>query len=247
MSWSSAAAISSLLLLGVAPPAQVVTESDGCDIQSFEVTWGLKESFRSYLSSTIANGDWEVSGGVSYETPLFTFGGETGMVTPDVSEGELVSTGSIRFTGHDGLLDQTLSVPRITFRGGDVFVTFDVSGDTQEGVSVDKLSVPFVALDTSSAVVNSELGSWSVTKAPTTLTEEGAAAFGTYPAGEAFDPIDIRFQTTPGCLDEPVSSGVFLGLGLGSAVTVSLAIFLVRRLRERGPRGRAESSAQSPE
>jgi hypothetical protein len=34
---------------------------------------------------------------------------------------------------------------------------------------------------------------------PATLTAAGAAAFGTYPEGEALDPVDLRITVDPAC------------------------------------------------
>ncbi|AVG23413.1 Secreted iron transport protein Htaa [Pontimonas salivibrio] len=207
--------------------------ASSCEVRSWEVLWGVKESFRSYLSGSLANGEWNVSGDVTYSTPLFTIRGSDGVLAPDVSSGDLATTGSIGFFGHEGLLDQTLSTPRLVINGDEVDVVFDISGDTQEGRTVSAQNVSFVSVDAAGAVVDSEAGTWSVNSAPTVLTAEGAEAFGTYPAGEAFDPIDIRVQVDPGCLQPPLSTPWFFGLALGSVVTVSLAIVLVRRWRGR--------------
>lgn len=224
-------------------PIAAAAEStpDGCTISQWSASWGFKESFRAYLSGSIAGGEWTTSGAVSYSTPLFAIDGSGGHVAPDLSSGDASASGQMRFIGHDGLLDQTLSEPRIRFHPDGVSVVFDVAGDTQEGVSVQARDVEFVTIDASGAVLDSDAGTWSVAGAATELTVAGAEAFGTYPAGEPFDPIDIELRTEPGCLDQPTSSAVFLGLGLGSLLTVTLAILAVRRWRVRGHRERPES------
>ncbi len=218
---------------GQVPDVATVDSASSCEVRSWEVMWGVKESFRSYLSGSLANGEWNVSGDVTYSTPLFTIRGSDGVLAPDLSSGELAATGSIGFFGHEGLLDQTLSTPRVVINGDQVDVVFDISGDTQEGRTVNAHNVSFVRVDAAGAVVDSETGTWSVESAPTVLTTEGAEAFGTYPAGEAFDPIDIRVQVDPGCLQPSLSTPWFFGLALGSVVTVSLAIVLVRKWRGR--------------
>jgi hypothetical protein len=218
---------------GQGSDAGTLDAAAACEVRSWEVLWGVKESFRSYLSGSLANGEWSVSGDVTYTTPLFTIRGSDGVLATDLSAGEMAATGSIGFFGHEGLLDQTLSTPRLVIDGDQVDVVFDISGDTQEGRTVNAEDVSFVRIDAADAVVDSESGTWSVASAPTVLTTEGAEAFGTYPAGEAFDPIDIRVQVDPGCLQPPRSTTWFVGLALGSVVTVSLAIVLVRRWRGR--------------
>ncbi|HEV8012740.1 MAG TPA: HtaA domain-containing protein, partial [Pontimonas sp.] len=46
-------------VIGIIP--STVSE-DACQVEDVSITWGFKESFRSYISSSIANGSWEVSG-----------------------------------------------------------------------------------------------------------------------------------------------------------------------------------------
>ncbi|MEX2441716.1 MAG: HtaA domain-containing protein [Pontimonas sp.] len=205
-----------------------------CEVRAWEANWGVKESFRSYLSRSPANGAWRVSGQVTYATPLLTIRGSEGVLAPDVSSGQMVTTGTMGFIGHQGIVDHSYSTPRLVVNGDQVEVVFDISGDTQEGRTVSATGVGFVHVDASDARVDSEAGTWSVHAAPTVLTAEGAEAFGTYPAGEAFDPIDLRAQVDPGCLQPALSTPWFLGLSLGSVVTVTVAIALVRRWRGRG-------------
>ncbi len=226
------------LLLGL-PAAPIVAMSGSvsqqqpCTVTSWEAQWGVKESFRAYLSGAIAGGQWTTQGDVDYDTPLFSFQATTGSVSADLSEGELFSTGSMSFIGHDGLLDQTLSEPRLLVGPDQWLLVFDVTGDTQEGVSVDAVDVGFVTIDVSHARVDPEGGVWELTAGETVLTQAGADAFGTYPAGEIFDPIDITMTTQPGCLQSQNTGGLFLGLALGALFSVSLAIVLVRRWRGR--------------
>lgn len=220
--------------LTVGTPAVSTTEG-GCEVQSWEVRWGVKESFRAYLSGSIANGEWSTAGDVSYETPVFLFGGDTGAMGSDASSGDMVGSGSIRFTGHAGILDQTLSNPSLVFVDADtVDLVFDVYGATQEGVFVDQESVAFVRVDASDANVNAQEGVWEVVQASTVFTEAGHEAFGTYPAGEAFDPVDIRITVTPGCLAQSGISPVLIGaLTSGVVALAAIVIVLARRWRGR--------------
>ena len=228
--------------LVTAVPAQA-SEGDQvvCEVTSWDISWGVKESFRAYLSGAIAGGEWTTEGEVSYDTPLFAIRGTQGVLAPDLSSGELTTEGSMRFFGHDGLLDQTLSAPTLRLNPDSLAVVFDIAGDTQEGVSVDSAAVEFVTVDISDATVDAEAGTWQVLDASTVLTKSGADAFGTYPAGEPFDPIDIRIQVEPGCLQPASTTGVFLGIALGSLLTAALAIIAVRRWRGPRPQSPAES------
>lgn len=219
---------------GVATPAfaQVADTPDGsCQVTSWSAQWGVKESFRSYLSGAIAQGEWTAEGGVSYDTPTFSFDGESGWLSPDGHTGELIADGSIRFYGHGGILDQTLSSPTLVI-GDEIHLVFDVVGDTREGVSVNQVSVPFVEV-TKAPEIDASSSTWSLVEAPTVLTEAGADAFGNYPAGTDFDPITVTADVEPGCVSNssgPLAWVVSLSVvatALGAAVTV-----WVRRRRE---------------
>ncbi len=180
-------------------PATVALSATACPVQSSTLTWGFKESFRSYISGSIANGEWTVADGATYETPSFgwidgvgTFDGETG-------EGSLAFAGSVTFTGHGGILNTTISNPTVQFIDSDsAVILVDVSGTTQEGAAIDAKSVEFVTLDLSDTIAATG-GVLTVTDAPATLTADGSEAFGTYEAGEAFDPVTIELGIDPAC------------------------------------------------
>lgn len=211
--------------------AEALTADGACEVTSWSLTWGFKESFRAYLSGAIAGGEWETAGDATYSTPVFSISSQSGSFSSDGTLAELTAEGSIRFQGHDGLLDQTLSHPRVLIESNTAHIVFDVAGDTQEGVGVNAVDVSFVTVDVTGASLRDD--TWSVTAAPTVLTEAGAEAFGTYPAGEAFDPVDLTVALEPGCVEQGPSGSWFLGLSLGSAVAVGVAIVLVRRWRGR--------------
>ena len=241
MPWPTEALSGALLAVLVTTPVATgdASADDSCTVRSWEVQWGVKESFRSYLSGSIANGEWTTDGEVSYQTPLFTLSGTEGIVGADFSSGELSTVGSIRFVGHGGILDQTLSTPRVVFDSPEsAHLVFDVYGATQEGVFVDRQAVKFVEVDISQATVDSDAGVFEVSGAPAVFTTEGAEAFGTYPAGEEFDPVSLRFSTEPGCLAGPQPVSV-MAIG-GAILALALAVVaIVWARKSRGP-GRLE-------
>ena len=208
-------------LLGVAPASAAVSE-DSCEIVEAGATWGFKESFRAYISSSIAQGEWVVSGDVGYDTPDFVLTSGSGFLAPDLTSGDLSFSGAIEFLGHGGILDTTLGNPSLTMTGtGEAILTLDVTGDTMEELSVDLERVPFatVAWSASDVTLDSASGLWEVREAALTLTREGAEAFGTYPAGEVLDPLFWNITTTPGCLEQrglawPWILGGVAGLGV---------------------------------
>ncbi len=187
-----------------AAPAAAVT-ANVCSVDAADLTWGFKESFRSYISGTIANGEWQTDGGASYSTPSFSFTGGTGEYQPATATGTVSFPGAIRFTGHEGLLQTSVSVPTVQFTSaGTARLLLDISsvpmdqalaGDSTVHTSAQ---VPFVDIDLSAATVTrtGEDVTITGTELPTAITAEGFAAFGNYEAGTAFDPISLTVHAT---------------------------------------------------
>lgn len=227
-----------VLAVGFSTPAlasqTVLADSDRCEVRSWQMTWGFKESFRSYLSGTIANGGWKTSGNISYTTPYFTLTGSNGYVNTEGDRGEVSGFGSIDFTGHQGFLDQRITSPKFVIETpGRGALYFSVRGDTQEGVSVDEAGVRFAEVNIQRFSVDPGAGVWAVVSAPVVLTQDGAAAFGTYSAGETLDPIDIKIRVAPNCLERNNLVARWL-VGLGSVVVVTIITRVVwRRIQER--------------
>jgi hypothetical protein len=215
------AASLAVVLLAGAPAATT------CEIPDAALGWGVKESFRSYISGTIANGEWTVSDGATYSTPEFGWSGGSGSIP-----GTVAFTGSIEFTGHDGILDTTISDPRLVFDGSSTAtLLLDVSGTTQEGVDVDAPAVEFATIDISGAVKGE-----TISNAPVTLTEAGAEAFGTYKEGEELDPITVALPGAAACLSTPADAlpGILTVVGgIAVLVVIALEMFVRRRRAKR--------------
>ena len=75
--------------------------SDGT-IKSANLGWGVRDSFRNYVRGGIANGSWELNG-TSYSSDAFNWSNGTG--TFKGGKGSISFSGSVRFTGHHGILD----------------------------------------------------------------------------------------------------------------------------------------------
>ena len=179
--------------------AATTTAAVGCVVDDATLTWGFKESFRAYISGAIANGEWTVADGATYAVPDFGWSAGAGGYDSETGEGSLAFAGSVAFTGHAGVLNTIVSNPQVRFVDATTGVLLlDVSGTTQDGAAVDTKAVEFADLDLTGVVANDE-GSVTVTAAPATLTAAGSAAFGTYPAGEALDPVTLAFSTAPDC------------------------------------------------
>src|SRR5690606_10674031 len=159
--------------------------------------------------------------------------------------------GSVRFTGHGGVLDTTVANPQLRLIDDTTAVLLmDVYGTTQAGTPVDQRAVEFVELDLAGAVTIED-GTVTITDAATVLTPTGSEAFGTYESGEAFDPITIVFSVDAACPesapadgdvtaapDEPTSSTGDLAWlpwtlgGVALLAIIALVVVLVLRRRQ---------------
>jgi len=221
-------------VMGIVPSA---VPEGACQVEDVLITWGFKESFRSYISSSIANGSWEVSGEVGYEIPEFTFTGGSGFLAPDRSLGKVGFTGGIVFSGHDGILETVLQNPELVVTGPrEATLVLDVTGDTMEEVSVNQRDVDFASVtwDGSVETVDADQGVWRVEGAQVVLTQEGSDAFGTYPAGEKMDPMSFRLEVAPGCLDEGTICWIPGGVAALTVGASALALAIQRGRRSRG-------------
>ena len=177
--------------------------------------WGFKESFRAYIDGAIANGEWTVDEGATYATPTFSFPGVSGRVDPRDPNGSVSFAGSVRFTGHGGILDTTIANPVLVVRGdGTGLLLLDVSGPTMDGDEVAVVEAPFLTVDLAGQDLTPVDGLITIDAAPTALTAEGEAAFPNYPEGEAFDPITVTMDVGDCDLTgQPIGTDVLGGDG----------------------------------
>jgi len=180
-----------------AVPGRVSAAAGGCTVTGGTLTWGFKESFRSYVSGTIANGSWEASDGASYATPSFSWSGATGEVDAQ-GNGRIAFAGTVRFTGHGGLLDTRISSPVLVLGQGGAVLQLDTSGVSMDDALAGRAdavathpAVPFAALAVDPAVFAGRAGEVSAADVPATVTAEGFAAFGSYEAGTPLDPVSV--------------------------------------------------------
>ncbi|WP_311446823.1 HtaA domain-containing protein [uncultured Rothia sp.] len=181
--------------------------SDGT-IKSANLGWGVRDSFRNYVRGGIANGTWELNG-TSYSSDAFNWSNGTG--TFKNGKGSISFSGSVRFTGHHGILDTTIANPRLEINGnsGTLYATMtsnDPSGKATSYGEVALLKVDLSGLQSSADAV-------SINGAATTLTAEGAKAFaGFYEAGKDMAPLSFSAaingaKTTTKTVTETVYEG----------------------------------------
>ncbi|WP_329179483.1 HtaA domain-containing protein [Streptomyces sp. NBC_01477] len=144
------------------------------------VDWGVRRTFREYVSGDIAKGRWELADGAREGGALFRFGAGQGTYDPAKHTLDARFAGSVRFLGMragDGTygLDLTIGTVRVAVTGGKGTLYAD--------------GVPFVTFP---AALTPKAGLIAVTEAPATLTPQGAAAFkGLYTAGTPMDPLTL--------------------------------------------------------
>lgn len=189
--------LAALFAVGVAPSAAIADEgaaSSECTVTGGTLTWGVKEAFRSYISGAIAKGSWAVSDGASYATPNFSWEGASGSINADSGEGLVHFTGTIVFTGHNGVLNLQFANPTVRLRGdGSADLLLDAKSNNAEGaLVVDALQVPTGRID-DLGVLAPESGTIAVTKAPVLLTADGAKSFADfYATGDDLDPVTLN-------------------------------------------------------
>ncbi|MFK8846309.1 HtaA domain-containing protein [Streptomyces sp. Ac-502] len=147
------------------------------------VDWGVRRTFREYVTGAIAHGRWQLSDGAQDGGALFRF--PRGKGTYDVEKGTLDAdfTGKLHFTGEN--LDLTLTAVSVTVRDGRGTFAADVThdGTTTEGT-------PLATFEAKR--LTPEKGLIKLTEVPTRLTADGAKAFGgLYREGTDMDPVSL--------------------------------------------------------
>lgn len=225
------------------------------------VDWGVRRTFREYVTGSIGQGKWTLAGGAQDGGALFRF--PKGQGTYDAKKQTLAAAfaGSVRFTGANGL-DLTLSRFAVGLKAGRGTLSADVrsEGDTRE-------AVPLITFTAKDFVPKDGLA--VLTEAPAKLTADGAKAFGSlYKEGTAMDPVslavavdarsklpalpDLGSDSAPSAQpsdtpspksadavtaavesvpDKGSSTGLYLALGGAGVLAAAGVLFLVRRDR----------------
>lgn len=198
----------------VAVPDADVPEQ-ACVATGSDLVWGFKESFRSYVSGSIAGGDWAAKGGATYDTPNFRWAKGKGTFEEKSRTGAVEFPGTVAFNGHDGALNTTISDPEVRLEGDRAVIVLDTEGATMEAAMDGRddtkayPDVPFVEVDLSGADVATKGGRTTITakEAPTKLTKEGEAAFSNYTVGTEFDPVSFTISAKSSCIAPDAVTG----------------------------------------
>ena len=185
-------------------------------VTSAEATWGVRQSFRTYIRGNIARGAWELTG-VGDNGTSFTFNGNAGAVDPSTRTGTVLLPGSIRFTGHNGVLDTRFSNLEIQFSGNTGQLVLNAASNSTEGTRNDYGRVAIANLSFTDLNISETAASGTAT---TTLTDVGAEAFGQfYPPGDPLDPISFTAQLSgsANCADGQGGSNSAAATGKGGS------------------------------
>ncbi|MFJ1879882.1 HtaA domain-containing protein [Streptomyces sp. NPDC088137] len=155
------------------------------------VDWGVRRTFREYVTGSIGKGKWTLAEGAQDGGALFRFPKGKGTYDPKKQTLDAGFAGSVHFTGADGL-DLELSAVKVRLAAGRGTLLADVHSDGDRDRAVPL--VTFTAKDFAP-----KDGLAVLTEAPATLTAEGAEAFGSlYRAGTAMDPVSLAVAVDPG-------------------------------------------------
>lgn len=156
------------------------TASADGKVASADLGWGVRDSFRNYIRGGIANGSWDLNG-TTYSNNAFQWAKGTGSFKD--GKGSISFTGSVHFTGHHGILDTTISNPRLEINGKTAVLYATMAGNDMDGKSHNYGEVALLNVDVSGLQVSGD--KISISGAGTTITAEGAKAFaGFYEAGK---------------------------------------------------------------
>ncbi len=188
-------------------PAATAPATAATGFANGALDWGVRRTFRDYVTGAIAQGRWEPSGGAADGGAFFRWTPAKGSYDPATGALAAAFAGSVRFTGlksddtHG--LDLTLANPGVTVADGKGVLRADVSGRTPDGGTQQLTGVELATFDP--AGLKSGGGLLKAVELPLELTEPGGRAFGgLYPAGTEMDPLSFAVALDPAAALPPL-------------------------------------------
>ncbi|MEU5953569.1 HtaA domain-containing protein [Streptomyces sp. NPDC047525] len=161
-------------------------------IEDAAVDWGVRRTFREYVTGSIAQGEWKLSAGAQDGGALFRFPQGEGTYDKKKQTLDADFAGAVRFTGEHGL-DLALSKVAVEVKDGKgtLFADVDSTGsDSKGGKGVTLKKAPLITF--AAKELKPKDGLVSLTEVPSKLTADGAKAFGgMYKAGSDMDPLSL--------------------------------------------------------
>ncbi|MGW0902120.1 HtaA domain-containing protein [Streptomyces sp. NPDC002853] len=156
-------------------------------IEDAAVDWGVRRTFREYVTGSIAQGEWKLSAGAQDGGALFRFPEGEGTYDKKKQSLDADFTGTVRFTGEHGL-DLALSEVAVKVKDGKGTLLADVESKGDKGVTLKQAPLITFAAEE----LKPKDGLVSLTEVPSKLTADGSKAFGgMYKAGSEMDPLSL--------------------------------------------------------
>lgn len=160
------------------------------------MSWGVKSSFVAYIESSVAKGRIDTGGGVGRTGTGFTWTNGSGSLD-ESGRGTWSFTGFVHFTGHDDVLNVTVSNVRVRVDGPTTGMliadieSHDMDGNDVGGQNIEMATLAFSSLSASGGTASAA------------FTAAGARAFaGFYEAGETLDPLTVSASSgAPGTVE----------------------------------------------
>ncbi|MFF2362651.1 HtaA domain-containing protein [Streptomyces sp. NPDC058122] len=158
-------------------------------IEDGAVDWGVRRTFREYVTGPVADGRWTLTSGARDGGALFRFPGGEGTYDRKKQVLRAGFDGTLRFTGRQGL-DLRLGGLRVTVADGKGTLYADVTSADLTGKKVPLVTFTAKGLKARNGLLQ-------LTEVPSELTARGAKAFGgMYRAGTRMDPVTLSIALT---------------------------------------------------
>ena len=183
-----------------APTAQIFSEQAPAaasqSLQDASVDWGVKSSFRRYITGPVAGGSQELTGATSNADGSYHFTAAEGTVEADGSYHVKFTGSSVKYTGHHGVLEVTISDLELVIKDGQGSLYANISerpynGNTTPNPPVQHDHTLIGTFDASS--LKNEGGQLTLAASDATkvkLSTEATSVFaGFYQAGQELDAL----------------------------------------------------------
>ncbi|MEU9378686.1 HtaA domain-containing protein [Streptomyces sp. NPDC048255] len=148
------------------------------------VDWGVRRTFREYVTGSVGQGKWVLAEGALDGGALFRFPQGKGAYDGQKGTLDAAFAGTVHFTGAH--LDLKLGKLSVKVENGKGVLSADVTAAGGE----TKSAVALVEFDAKGLKTEGALA--TLTEAPATLTEGGSQAFNSmYKAGTEMDPVTL--------------------------------------------------------
>ncbi|WP_058044676.1 HtaA domain-containing protein [Streptomyces roseifaciens] len=185
--------------------------------------WGVKKSFRDYITDGYAKGKIELSGDVAKKGDGYRFAKGRGTYNEAAAKLDATFNGQLHFTGDQGKLDLRFSNLKVKASGTTGTLSADVA--TKDGETTTKKNdVPLADLTLSADALKVKDGVVSLFAVPAKLTEEGVKVFSHgerafYKKGAELDPVSLAVTVDEKAKlpEDSADTGSGTGSGSGSS------------------------------